>query len=186
MKNDIVIVSAVRTPFSKFGGSLKKIHSSDLGVVVIKEALKRAGLKGSDIDEFYYGMCIQSEAALLYNVIARQALLKAGLPADVVSLTIDRACCSSLIAVQLGCKSMMAGDANICMVGGAENMSNTPVVLNGHRWGTGLKPMTMVDHLNPIMYVGFNSLALDAGNVALEHGIGRLIQDEWAQIKQIQ
>jgi acetyl-CoA C-acetyltransferase len=180
MKNDIVIVSAVRTPFSKFGGSLKKIHSSDLGVVVIKEALKRAGLKGSDIDEFYYGMCIQSEAALLYNVIARQALLKAGLPADVVSLTIDRACCSSLIAVQLGCKSMMAGDANICMVGGAENMSNTPVVLNGHRWGTGLKPMTMVDHLNPIMYVGFNSLALDAGNVALEHGIGRLIQDEWA------
>ena len=95
-KEDLVIVSAVRTPFSKFGGTLKSIHSSDLGKIVIQEVLNRANIKGEDIDELYYGMCIQSEAALKYNVIGRQALLHAGMPADTISLTIDRACCSSL------------------------------------------------------------------------------------------
>ena len=93
-KEDLVIVSAVRTPFSKFGGALKLMHSSELGRIIIQEVLKRPGLKGEDIDELDYGMCIQSEAALKYNVIARQALLHAGMPADTVSLTVDRACCS--------------------------------------------------------------------------------------------
>jgi acetyl-CoA C-acetyltransferase len=81
-------------------------------------------------------MCIQSEAALLYNVNARQALLNAGLPDSLVSLTVDRACCSSLTCVHLGRKSILLNEAEICMAAGAENMSNTPVVLNGHRWGT--------------------------------------------------
>ena len=101
-KDDVVVVSGVRTPFSKFGGALKEIHSTDLGVIVMKESLKRSGLKGEDLDELYYGMCDQAEAALYDNVNARQALLRAGLPNTLVSLTIDRACCSSLCAVQLG------------------------------------------------------------------------------------
>jgi len=153
-KNDVVIVSAVRTPFSKFGGVLKEIHSMDLGVLVIKESLKRAGLEGKDIDALYYGMCIQSEAALEYNVIGRQALLKAGLPAGLVSLTVDRACCSSLTCVQLGYKAILLDDAQTCLAVGAENMSNTPLVMNGVRWGRGLQPPTIVDHLNPIIYCG--------------------------------
>lgn len=94
--NDIVIVSAVRIPFGKFGGTIKKFHSTELGAMVIKEALVRAGITDKEIDELYYGMCIQSEAALEYNVNGRQALLKAGLREDLVSLTIDRACFSSL------------------------------------------------------------------------------------------
>jgi acetyl-CoA C-acetyltransferase len=179
-KDDIVIVSAVRTPFSRFGSVLREMHSSELGAIVIKECLKRVGMKGSDLNELYYGMCIQSEAALLYNVIGRQALLKAGLPNDLVSLTIDRACCSSLTCVQLGCRSIYVGEAQTCMAVGAENMSNTPVVVNGHRWGLGLTPLTMVDHLNPIMYVGYNSIAKDAGEGALSYGIGREMQDQWA------
>jgi len=179
-KDDVVIVSGIRTPFSKFGSVLREVHSSELGATVIKESLKRVGMKGSDIDELYYGMCIQSEAALLYNVIARQALLKAGLPNDLVSLTIDRACCSSLVCVQLGYRSILVGEAQTCMAVGAENMSNTPVVVNGHRWGLGLTPLTMVDHLNPIMYVGYNSLAKDAGEGALLYGIGREMLDSWA------
>jgi len=179
-KDDVVIVSGIRTPFSKFGSVLREVHSSELGATVIKESLKRVGMKGSDIDELYYGMCIQSEAALLYNVIARQALLKAGLPNDLVSLTIDRACCSSLVCVQLGYRSILLGEAQTCMAVGAENMSNTPVVVNGHRWGLGLTPLTMVDHLNPIMYVGYNSLAKDAGEGALSYGIGREMLDQWA------
>jgi acetyl-CoA C-acetyltransferase len=179
-KDDVVIVSGLRTPFSKFGSVLREVHSSELGAKVIKESLNRVGMKGSDIDELYYGMCIQSEAALLYNVLGRQALLKAGLPNDLVSLTIDRACCSSLVCVQLGYRSILLGEAQTCMAVGAENMSNTPVVVNGHRWGLGLTPLTMVDHLNPIMYVGYNSLAKDAGEGALSYGIGREMLDQWA------
>ncbi len=179
-KDDVVIVSGTRTPFSKFGSVLREMHSSELGAIVIKECLKRVGMKGSDLDELYYGMCIQSEAALLYNVIARQALLKAGLPNDLISLTIDRACCSSLVCVQLGYRSILVGEAQTCMAVGAENMSNTPVVVNGHRWGLGLTPLTIVDHLNPIMYVGYNSLAKDAGEGALSYGIGREMLDQWA------
>ena len=184
-KEDLVIVSAVRTPFSKFGGALKHMHSSELGRIVIQEVLNRPGLKGEDIDELYYGMCIQSEAALKYNVIARQALLHAGMPADTVSLTVDRACCSSLTCIQLGRKSILLDEAEICMAVGAENMSNTPIVLNGHRWGTGIAQPVMVDHINPIMYVGFNSLALDAGDVALEYGVSREMQDNWSYESQM-
>lgn len=177
---DLVIASAVRTPFSRFGGALRYMHSTEIGAIAIKEALKRVNFNGSELDELYYGMCIQSEAALLYNVNARQALLNAGLPDSLVSLTVDRACCSSLTCVHLGRKSILLNEAEICMAAGAENMSNTPVVLNGHRWGTRLNKPVMVDHLNPIMYVGFNSLAKDAGEVALEHGVPREMQDEWA------
>ena len=78
-KNDIVVVSAVRTPFSKFGGVLRTVHSSKLGEAVIRELFKRTGLKKDQIDELFYGMCIQSEAALQHNVIGRQALLHAGM-----------------------------------------------------------------------------------------------------------
>ena len=178
--NEVVVVGAVRTPFSKFGGALRDIHSIDLAVFVIKECLRRSGLKGEDIEELYYGMCIQSEAALESNVNARQALLRAGLPPTLVSLTIDRACCSSLSAVQLGFRSILLGEASICMAVGTENMSNTPLVINGLRWGRGLLPPILKDHLNPITYSGFNHLAKDAGDVAVWHGIGREMQDAWA------
>ncbi len=179
-KNDLVIVSAVRTPFSKFGGALKRLHSSTLGELVIRELLKRSKLKNNEIDELYYGMCIQSEAALLYNVIGRQALIHAGLSSETVSLTVDRACCSSLACVQMARRSLLLEEAKICMAIGGENMSNTPVVMNGHRWGTGLGKPEVVDHLNPIMYKGFKSLAVDAGECAIAHGISRELQDEWA------
>jgi len=179
-KDDVVIVSAVRTPFSKFGGVLKNIHSIDLAVSVIKESLKRIDLGGDELDELYYGMCIQSEAALESNVCGRQAMLRAGLPHDLLSLTIDRACCSSLTCVQLGYKSIKLGDADAVMAVGTENMSNTPLVMNGLRWGRGIQPPVMKDHLNPIAYNGFNILAVDAGEVALQNGITREMQDEWA------
>ncbi len=179
-KKEVVIVGAVRTPFSKFGGLLRDLHSIDIAVFVIKECLKRSGLKGEDLGELYYGMCIQSEAALESNVNARQALLRAGLPTSLVSLTIDRACCSSLSAVQLGYRSILLGEAKSCMAVGTENMSNAPLLLNGLRWGRGLLPPILKDHLNPITYTGFNFLAKDAGDVAIRHGISREMQDQWA------
>jgi acetyl-CoA C-acetyltransferase len=178
--NDLVIVAAARTAFSKFGGALKDLHSTKIAEIVIRELLKRTGLQNDEIDELYYGTCIQSEAALLYNVVGRQALVHAGLSPNTVSLTIDRACCSSLACVQMARRSILLDEAGICLSIGAENMSNTPVVLNGHRWGTGLAKPVVVDHLNPIMYVGFNSLAGDAGESAVQHGVSREMQDEWA------
>jgi acetyl-CoA C-acetyltransferase len=178
--NDVVIASAVRTPFSKFGGALREMHSMDIAVFAMRECLKRTALKGDDLDELYYGMCIQSEAAVESNVNARQAMLRAGFPPSLVSLTIDRACCSSLTAVQLGLRSILLGEADICMAVGAENMSNTPLVLNGLRWGRGLMPPIIKDHLNPITYTGFNHLAKDAGDVAVRHGVTREMQDAWA------
>ena len=153
--NEIIIVSAVRTPFSPFGGALKAMHSTDLGALVIKEVLRRVNLSGDILDELYYGMCIQSEAALESNVNARQALLKAGMPAELVSLTIDRACCSSLTSIQLGIRSILAGDGEVMMAVGAENMSNTPLVMNGHRWGTRLQLPVFKDHLNA-MFVRYH------------------------------
>jgi acetyl-CoA C-acetyltransferase len=179
-KNDVVIVSGVRTPFSKFGGVLKETHSTDLGVIVMKESLKRAGLKGEDLNELYYGMCDQAEAALYDNVNARQALLRAGLPNTLVSLTIDRACCSSLCAIQLGRRAILLNEADTCMAVGAENMSNTPLLMNGHRWGSGMKPLLVQDYLNPITYREYTPLGKDAGEIAMEYGISREEQDSWA------
>ena len=179
-KNDVVIVSGVRTPFSKFGGVLKEMHSTDLGVIVMKESLKRAGLKGEDLNELYYGMCDQAEAALYDNVNARQALLRAGLPNTLVSLTIDRACCSSLCAIQLGRRAILLNEADTCMAVGAENMSNTPLLMNGHRWGSGMKPLLVQDYLNPITYREYTPLSKDAGEIAIEYGISREEQDAWA------
>lgn len=179
-ENDIVIVSAVRTPFSKVGGALKYVHSTDLGCIVIKESLERANLQGEVLDELYYGMCDQAEAALYDNVNGRQALLRAGLPPNLVSLTIDRACCSSLTAVHLGRRAILLGEANTCMAVGAENMSNTPLLINGHRWGERLQPLLVQDYLNPITYREYQPIAVDAGNVAVEHGISREEQDKWA------
>ena len=179
-QDDVVIVSGVRTPFSKFGGALKEMHSTDLGVIVMKESLKRAGLRGEHLDEVYYGMCDQAEAALYDNVNARQAILRAGFPDHLVSLTIDRACCSSLCAVQLGRRAILLDEADTCMAVGAENMSNTPLLMNGHRWGQGMKPLLIQDYLNPITYREYTPLGRDAGEIAIEHGISREEQDAWA------
>ena len=159
---DVVLVDALRTPFSKFGGVLRDFHSTDLGAMVISEVLKRSSVSGDQVDMLYYGMCIQSEAAIEYNVNARQALLKAGLPPETVSLTIDRACCSSLTCVQMGFRDVRYGEADVVLAVGAENMSNTPFVLHNVRWATGLAQPKVKDHLFPIGYTGHNSLAKDA------------------------
>jgi len=181
-KDDVVIVSGVRTPFSKFGGALREIHSTDLGAIIIRESLRRSGLKGEDLDELYYGMCDQAEAALYDNVNGRQALLRAGLPPNLVSLTIDRACCSSMCAIHLGRKAILLNEADAVMAVGAENMSNTPLLINGHRWGAGLKAPLVQDYLNPITYREYAPLGKDAGEIALEHNISREDQDKWALI----
>ena len=114
-KNDVVVVSAVRTPFGKFGGTLKDIPSIDLGAMVIREVLQRVNVKGEEVEETYYGAAIPIEVGLETDVPARQATLRGGMPADSISLTVDRACCSSLAAVRLGFRGIKTGEIEIAL-----------------------------------------------------------------------
>jgi len=183
-KNDVVIVSAVRTPFGKFDGMLKTMPSFDLGIMALKEVVARINLDPKDVDEVYYGTCIPAEYAILTNVPARQITLGAGFPEDNISLTIDRACCSSMTALRLGYRAIKAGDAEVVIASGAENMGNTPLVASAAkaRWGNRLGPIELEDVLFELGYGrrGFAPVATDAGQVSLEYGVSREKQDEWA------
>ncbi len=179
-RQDVVIVAAARTPFGRFGGAMKDIPSLELGVMAIQEVLKRVDRGNDIVDELYYGTCVLSENSLEQNVLARQALLKAGLPPGVVSLTLDRACCSSMTAVHLGYRAIKSGEAHVVLAVGAENMSRTPYLAPDVRWGKRLGPANLKDPLYALGYEGWNPVSVDAGEVALQHGEEREAQDKWA------
>ncbi len=185
-QNDVVVVSAVRTPFGKFGGILKDIPSIDLGAMVIREVLQRVNVKGEEVDETYYGSAVPGEVGLETDVPARQATLKAGMPAESVSLTVDRACCSSLAALRLGYRGIKTGEIEVALGVGAENMSRTPLIVPPYvRWGSRLGSIELWDGLYGLGYKGFKPVAVDAGEVALEYGITREDQDRWAYGRQM-
>ena len=182
--NDVVIVSAVRTPFGKFDGVLRTTLSLDLGVMVLKEVLKRVNLDPKEVDEVYYGTCIPAEYAIYTNVPARQITLLAGFPDDSISLTIDRACCASMTAIRLGYHAIKAGNAEIVVGSGAESMGNVPLIASAAkaRWGSRLGPIELEDVLFELGYSrkGFAPVATDSGEVAIEYGVSREDQDKWA------
>jgi len=181
-KNDIVMVSAVRTPFSKFDSAMADIPSIDLGVMVMKEVIGRVGMKPAEVDDLYYGSCVPAEYALELDVPARQATLLAGFPAENISVSLDRACCSSLTALRFGVMSIKAGEAEVVMAVGSENMPRTPHLAPGLRRGVRLGHIKLIDCLFELGYQakGFNPVARDAGEVALEHGVTREMQDAWS------
>ena len=176
------MVSAVRTPFSKFDSAMADIPSIDLGVMVMKEVIERVGIKPEEVDDISYGSCIPAEVALETDVPARQATLLAGFPADNISVSLDRACCSSLTCLRLGVRAIKAGEAEIVMAVGSENMPRTPHLAPGLRKGTRLGHIKLIDCLFELGYTakGFNPVAKDAGEVALEYGVTREMQDAWA------
>ncbi|MGC1404752.1 MAG: thiolase family protein [Thermodesulfobacteriota bacterium] len=182
--NDVVIVSAVRTPFGRFDGVLKTVLSMDLGVMVLKEVVRRINLDPGQVDEMYYGTCIPAEYAIYTNVPARQITLLAGFPENNISLTIDRACCSSMTALRLGYRAIKSGDAQIVIASGAENMANAGLIASAAkvRWGVRLGPVELEDVLYELGYgrKGFAPVATDAGQVAVEYGVTREMQDKWA------
>ncbi|MEN8247204.1 MAG: thiolase family protein [Thermodesulfobacteriota bacterium] len=183
-QDDVVVVSAVRTPFGRFDGLLKSTDSIDLGVTVLKEVVGRIGLDPEMVDETYYGTCIPAEYAIYTNVPARQITLLAGFPESSISLTIDRACCSSMTALRMGYRSIKAGEADVAIACGAENMGNVPFIASAAktRWGNRLGPIELEDVLFELGYgrKGFAPVATDAGEVALEYGVTREMQDRWA------
>ena len=180
---EVVIVSAVRTAFGRFGGVTSDIPSIDYGVMVVKEVLRRIGLDPEEVDELYYGTCIPAEYAPYLNVPARQITLLAGFPADNISLTIDRACCSSMTALRLGFRAIRSGEADVVVSCGAENMGNACHLIDAKfsRRGQRLGHVQLEDILFELGYgkKGFNPVALDSGEVALEYDISREDQDQW-------
>ena len=184
--DDVVIVSGLRTPFGKFGGILKEYPTIDLGVAVIKETLHKNGLEGKEIDEVVVGHCTQCELKALAPVVARQVLLKAGLPSEVVSTTVERACCSSMNALQIAHRNILSGNADVVLVVGMENMSRIPFVFRDLRWGTRVGNALLSDDLFGMLPgLDYPPVALDVGEVALEYDIDRESQDRWAYNSQM-
>jgi len=181
---DIVIVSAARTAVGKFGGSLAKISAPDLGAVVIKEALARAGVKPEQVSEVIMGQVLTAGSG---QNVARQASIKAGLPASVPAMTINKVCGSGLKAVMLAANAIIAGDAEIVVAGGQENMSAAPHVLPGSRDGFRMGDAKLVDSMIVDgLWDVYNQyhMGVTAENVAKEHGITREEQDAFAALSQ--
>jgi acetyl-CoA C-acetyltransferase len=180
--NDVVIVSACRTPIGKFGGVFKDLRAHTLAALVLKEVLKRAGnLDPSLLDDIYLGDCVQcpDEANT-----ARTAALKAGIPVEVPAATIQRQCSSAMQAMATGVQAIKAGDAQVVIAGGVESMSSAPYVLMTARWGQRLTHGQMTDSMWEMLYSGSNVLEKQgyimgqtAENLAGKYQISREDQD---------
>ncbi|BET10310.1 acetyl-CoA C-acetyltransferase [Pandoraea sputorum] len=182
--SDIVIVSAARTAVGKFGGSLAKVAAPDLGAIVIDEVLKRAKLKGEDISEVIMGQVLTAGSG---QNVARQASIKAGLPSMVPAMTINKVCGSGLKAVMLAANAITAGEADIVVAGGQENMSAAPHVLPGSRDGFRMGDAKLIDTMIVDgLWDVYNQyhMGITAENVAKEYGITREMQDAFAAASQ--
>ena len=135
MIRNIVIVSACRTAFDKFGGVMKDVPSIELGKHVLEKVVENVNFPKDKVEYIFYGTTIHAEIAPMVNVPVRQALLKAGFPATTLSMTVDRACCSSMTALECACREIQAGEIEVAIAAGAENLSNVPHLIQGMRWG---------------------------------------------------
>lgn len=182
---EVVIVSAVRTAIGSFGGSLKDIPAAELGSIVIKEAVNRAGIKPELVEEVVMGNVIQAGQG---QNVARQAAVKAGLPVEVPAMTINKVCGSGLRCVALAAQMIKAGDCDVVIAGGMENMSAAPYAMPGARWGQRMGDGKMVDTMiKDALWDAFNDyhMGVTAENIAKEWGLTREMQDEFALNSQL-
>lgn len=181
---EAVIVGAVRTPVGKFGGSLKDIPAAELGAIAIKEALCRSGVDPSDIDEVVLGCVLQGS---LGQNVARQATIRAGIPKEVPAFTINKVCGSGLRSVALAAQIIKAGDADVVVAGGFENMSQTAYAFPKARWGARMGNMPMIDMMvNDGLTDAFNNIhmGMTAENVAEQWNLSREQLDEFSMRSQ--
>ncbi len=177
---EAVIVSAVRTPIGTFGGSLAEVPATELGSLVIREALRRAGVAPEQVDEVIMGMILSAGVG---QGPARQAAIGAGLPVEVPATTINKLCGSGLKAIALAAGAVLLGDAEIVVAGGMENMSRAPYVLEKARYGYRLGDGALIDTMMRDGLVdAFHGypMGITAENVAEQFGITRAAQDEFA------
>ncbi len=177
---DVVIASAVRTPIGSFGGSLKNTSARTLGAIAIKEAIKRAGIDPATIDEVVYGCVLQGG---LGQNVARQAALDAGIPKEVPAMTVNKVCGSGLRTVSMAAQMIKAGDADIIVAGGTENMSATGYAIPTARWGARMNDNKIIDMMtNDGLTCAFNNyhMGITAENVAEQWDLTREELDEFA------
>ncbi len=182
--SNTVIVSAVRTPIGTFGKSLKNVRVTELGALVIREVLKRTDLSGEEIDEIILGNVLQ--AGLGQNP-ARQASIAAKIPYEVPSMTINKVCGSGLKAVNLAAQSIENGQADIVVAGGMENMSQSPYLMEGGRWGNKMGHGKLVDTMiNDGLWDAFNDyhMGITAENIVEKWNLTREEQDQFAATSQ--
>ena len=141
---ELYVVNCCRTAIGAFGGSLKNTPAADLGAIVVKEALNRAGVKPEQVDELMFG-CILTSG--LGQNVARQVGIKAGLPYSVPAYTVGMVCGSGMKSVIEGARSILAGDSDIVVCGGTENMSAAPYTIPDARWGARMGEKKMVDSM---------------------------------------
>lgn len=184
MAKKIVLAGACRTAIGSMGGALSGVAAADLGALVIKEALNRAGVPAEKVDHVYMGCVIQ--AGLGQN-IARQSSLKAGLPIETPAVTINVVCGSGLNAVNMAAAMIQAGEADIVVAGGTENMSAAPYLLNKARFGYRLGNGEIVDSMvNDALWDAFNNyhMGVTAENICDQWGLTREQLDEFAAASQ--
>lgn len=175
-----VILSAVRTPFGKFGGAFKTIPAVDLGAEVMKAAVEKSGVSKEDIDYVVMGQVLQAGAG---QIPSRQASIKAGLDWSICSETINKVCASSLRAVTLADQMVRSGDKDIVLAGGMESMSNAPFASKDMRWGNRMFNTQMIDLMvNDGLWDAYydQHMAVNGGYGADKFEISRQAQDEWA------
>ncbi len=177
---EIVLAGAVRTPIGKMGGSLSSVSAAELGAIVIKEALKRSGVASSQVDEVLMGCVLQ--AAQGQNV-ARQAAIAAGLPNEVPALTLNNVCGSGLKCVNLAAAMIQAGQAEIVVAGGMENMSRAVYALQDARYGYRMNDGKLVDTMiRDSLWDAFHDyhMGITAENLAQQYAISRQMQDTFS------
>ncbi len=177
---EIVLAGACRTAIGSFGGMLKDVPTKQLGAIVIKEALNRAGIKPEDVDEVVMGCVLQ---AGLGQSVVRQAAVLAGLPIEVPAMTINNVCGSALKSVNLAAAMIQAGEADVIVAGGMENMSAAPYALPKARFGYRMNDGKIIDTMvNDGLWESFNNyhMGVTAENVAEKYGITREMQDAFA------
>ncbi len=180
MSKKVVLAGACRTAIGTMGGQLSTVPAAELGSIVIKEALSRAGVAPEQVDHVYMGCVIQ--AAQGQNV-ARQASIKAGLPVEVPAVTVNVVCGSGLNCVNMAAQMIQAGDADIVVAGGMENMSMAPYALKQGRFGYRMGNNTVVDTMvNDALWDAFNNyhMGITAENVCEKYGITREELDKFA------
>ena len=180
MTREVVVLSGVRTAIGNYGGSLKDIPPAELAAKCVREAVKRAGVKPADVGHVVFGNVIHTDAHDHY--LARVAAIHGGLPFETPALTLNRLCGSGLQAIVTAAQTIMLGDADVTVAGGAESMSRSPYATPAMRWGARMNDTTMVDMMVGALSDPFDDchMGVTAENVAKKWAISREDQDALA------
>lgn len=180
MRPEVVVVSAVRTAIGAFGGSLKDIAPTELGALVLRESLARAQVDGKDVDHVVFGHVVNTEPRDMY--LSRVAAIAGGCDQDTPAFNVNRLCGSGLQAIVSASQSILLGDAEVAVAGGAESMSRAPFASLNMRWGARMGDAKMVDMLVGALHDPFEQIhmGLTAENVAAKWGVSREEQDRLA------